>query len=353
MSRRSLLVVAGLSLRNLHPRVWDPSSEYYLKDLRAVMVPYSDFHLLPWRKGPVLKDGLHAAFGIPQSVKIFLDNGSFFFRDQPSGMSYADYEDFVARARPDWWPIPQDFIPTPRMRRSAQEDCLTRTMRVNSLYKHDGYVPVMHVSKVLDQYILRFNRSKYLAAKRRIALGGIVPNLLRASKAIPYERILSSLRDVREGFADKELHVFGMGGTATLHLAAILGIDSADSSGWRNRAARGLIQLPGTGDRMVTDLGSWRGRELSAADKKLLSRCECPACCKDGLRGLRRSGLTGFCNRATHNLWVLLQEGKWLDARLRAENYAQYYRRRLDNSIYLPLIEQLLRSRADDDLSRR
>ena len=35
-----------------------------------------------------------------------------------------------------------------------------------------------------------------------------------------------------------------------------MGADSVDSSGWRNRAPRGIMQLPGSGDRMVAELGS-------------------------------------------------------------------------------------------------
>ena len=35
-----------------------------------------------------------------------------------------------------------------------------------------------------------------------------------------------------------------------------MGVDSVDSSGWRNRAPRGIMQLPGSGDRMVAELGS-------------------------------------------------------------------------------------------------
>jgi 7-cyano-7-deazaguanine tRNA-ribosyltransferase len=103
-----------------------------------------------------------------------------------------------------------------------------------------------------------------LSRKPSIALGGIVPNLLRAPKAMPYTDILASVRQVRTAVVGKDLHVFGIGGTAMLHLAAILGIDSADSSGWRNRAARGIIQLPGGGDRTVVRLGSWRGRNPDA-----------------------------------------------------------------------------------------
>lgn len=177
----------------------------------------------------------------------------------------------------------------------------------------------------------------------------VLTNLLRASKAIPYTDILNAVGRVRTRFEDKNLHVFGMGGTATLHLAALLNIDSVDSSGWRNRAARGLIQLPGTGDRIAANLGSWRGRTLSTNELKVLRKCPCPACRLKGVRGLRASGLAGFKNRATHNLHVLLEEARWLEARLANESYRRCFERRLDNSIYLPLIRQILESERRQD----
>lgn len=339
-----MLVVAGLSLKNLQPRVWDKDSEYYLPGLGAVMVSYADFHAMPARRTAAMEQGLHKYLGVPRSVKIYLDNGSFFFLKRRGGMPYHEYEEFIKQAKPDWWPIPQDFIPTPRMQRRTQQRCLEQTMAVNIKYEHDGFVPVMHVSRVLGEYVKRFQEHPNLKAKNRLALGGIVPNLLRASKAIPYSDILAALRDVRCGFGDKSMHVFGMGGTATLHMAAILRIDSVDSSGWRNRAARGIVQLPGCGDRMIADLGSWRGRAPSKIEWDKLNRCLCPACKAFGIRGLKSSGIHGFSNRATHNLWILIDEAKWLSERFAADNYLYYYKKRLDNSTYLPLITQLLQS---------
>lgn len=143
-------------------------------------------------------------------------------------------------------------------------------------------------------------------------------------------------------FRDKAVHVFGIGGTATIHLAALLDIDSVDSSGWRNRAARGIVQLQGSGDRMVANLGKWRGRTPSKAEWDKLRRCRCPACTANRIDGLKANGLNGFSNRATYNLWVLLDEARWLEKHLRAKTYAMNYRRRLDNSTYLPLVTQVL-----------
>jgi 7-cyano-7-deazaguanine tRNA-ribosyltransferase len=340
-----MLVVAGLSLKNLHPRVWDENSPYYLPALKAVMLSYGEFHQLEARRKQVMAKGIHAYLGIsrkPAKVQVYLDNGAFYFLRQGAETDRPMYREFVKKAAPDWFPIPFDAIPTPQMSDKDQRACLKRTMDINRWYEHDESVPVIHVSRVLDKYIAGMKARPMLANKERIALGGIVPNLLRTSKAISYDTILKTLETVRTEFRGKKLHVFGIGGTATLHIARLLGMDSVDSSGWRNRAARGIVQLPGSGDRVVADLGKWRGRVPSDKEVVTLRRCPCPACRADGLEGLRRSGLAGFSHRATHNLHILLEEALWIEDRLTAGTYAKSYKRRLDNSVYVKHVERLV-----------
>lgn len=153
--------------------------------------------------------------------------------------------------------------------------------------------------------------------------------------------LLKGLKNLRREFADKDIHIFGVGGISTLHLAASLEIDSVDSSGWRNRAARGIIQLPGKSERSVADLGSWKGRRMNEDETALLEACECPACKKYGTEGLTFPKSPGFYNRATHNLWVLLQENKWIEQKLSEGNYWNSYRGRIENSVYRGLIDSL------------
>jgi hypothetical protein len=50
------------------------------------------------------------------------------------------------------------------------------------------------------------------------------------------------------------------------------------------------------------------------------------------------------CNRATHKLHILLEEAVWLDLRNQAGTYARCYRKRLNNSAYLPVVEVLLQT---------
>ncbi|MEA2325345.1 MAG: hypothetical protein QOE68_304 [Thermoanaerobaculia bacterium] len=289
-----------------------------------------------------MKQGLRSFLNVPDRVTIYLDNGAFYFGLRDSDSPIAEYEEFVERAKPDWKPIPQDYIPFPGMSAKKRRACFTKTMHVNLQYQHNGYVPVVHIGSLLKEYTAAVSADENLSRKPWIALGAIVPNLLRKPKALPYTKVLVGLRHVRETFKDKSVHVFGVGGTATLHLAALLGFDSVDSSGWRNRAARGIVQLPGSGERLVAGLGKWRGRKPSEDEWRILKRCRCPACRTYGAEGLMANKLHGFSCRATHNLWVLLDENRWLTKHISAGTYARNYKRRVDNSTYKPLIEELL-----------
>ena len=60
------------------------------------------------------------------------------------------------------------------------------------------------------------------------------------------------------------------------------------------------------------------------------------------MEGLQATGIDGFSNRATHNLWTLLEEVQQIEAHLANGSYQTWYRHHLDNSIYLSLIQQIL-----------
>ncbi len=65
-----------------------------------------------------------------------------------------------------------------------QRECFNRTMDVNFAYQYDGYVPVIHISQLLEEYTLILKAHERLSEKPIIALGGIVPNLMRVPKAM-------------------------------------------------------------------------------------------------------------------------------------------------------------------------
>lgn len=335
-------IVACLSLSNMNPKVWDSTSPYYLKNLEAVMISYAEFDQKLAKRRKAMEQGLHTFLGVSEKIKIYLDNGAFFISRSGGEVSRQEYEEFIKKAKPDWYPIPQDYIPFPKMSNAAQLACLQRTMEVNWAYCYNGFVPVIHISRHLDKYLKLLNADERLREKPAVALGGIVPNLLRSPKAMSYNNLLNNMYRVRTQLANKQLHVFGIGGTATLHIAALLKMDSVDSSGWRNRAARGIIQLPGSGERMIAELGNWKGRRLEIEELMKLQECTCPACQQYGIKGLELSGINGFCNRATHNLWILIEEARLINDHLIAGTYKEWYKEHLVNSTYRQLIDKIV-----------
>ena len=74
-----MLIVAGLTIRNLEPRVWDRGSPYHLPNLRAVMVSYAEFHRKPGARRAAMELGLRGYLGAPKEVSVYLDNGAFSF----------------------------------------------------------------------------------------------------------------------------------------------------------------------------------------------------------------------------------------------------------------------------------
>lgn len=81
---------------------------------------------------------------------------------------------------------------------------------------------------------------------------------------------------------------------------------------------------------------------LSPQEREILRSCSCPACERSGLEGLAASRIEGFCNRATHNLWVLLEEGRWIRDHLESETYKERYKDRLNNSTYSRLVDRVV-----------
>ena len=109
-----MLVVAGLSLKNLQPRVWDASSPYHLPDLPAVMVSYADFHRMPAQRRAAMDRGLREYLGMSDETKIYLDNGAFYFLSRGGDTAVGEYEEFVERTNLIGTRFPETTSPPPR-----------------------------------------------------------------------------------------------------------------------------------------------------------------------------------------------------------------------------------------------
>jgi hypothetical protein len=318
-----LEIVAGLSLKNLRPRAWDPRSEEHVPRLRAVMLSFDEVRRRPVVHRRAIAEGLSVVLGA-EGLRVYLDNGAFSCLLRGAEPAVEEFRAFVVATSPVWYPVPADYIPRPTDSKRRQRALFERTIAVLEAHADDGFCPVIHAGPWLDHYLEAIRR---LGRTRRLAIGGLVPHLLNSPGSQRRETI-ARLKRVRREFPGA-IHAFGVGGVVTLHLAAALGFDSCDSSGWRQRAARGLIILRGRGERMAVALGSWKGRGLTPEEWAELARCRCPSCRRRGADGLKASGVEGFAHRATHNLWTLLEESALIDKHLAACDFPAWSARRI------------------------
>lgn len=344
-------IVAGITLKQLEPRVWDPESPFHLPRLRAVMISFTDFYRNNKLRELAIKKGIHRALDIPKGIRVYLDNGAFGNIRAKRELPVKPYWEFVQRAKPHWYPVPADFIPMPAMSADEQHECFINTMRFNREYSFDGCVPVIHAGAKLSEYLKKIKAHDRLSRKKALALGGLVPQFLQTKGTGPKTAAVDSILVARREF-DGRIHAFGIGGTATLHLAAVLGLDSVDSAGWRNRAARGIIQLPGRGERLLAQMGNWEGRRLSRKERAMLAECECPGCQQAGVRGLSARGTIGFARRATHNLHVLLEELSEIETRMKNKSYQDWYPSHVFNGMFLKLIDYALEQAGNQPFKR-
>jgi hypothetical protein len=306
------------------------------------MVSYAEFADGESARRKSMQDGLHGFLGIPEDVKVYLDNGSFSFRESEHVPDAREYREFVNAARPDWKPVRFDAIPMPRMSKTERQACFSMTMQMNRRYRHDGFVPVLHAGPSMSQFLEAFLDDERLASKHSIAIGGLVPYLLRRKRARDCTAAITGLAQVRSAFPQATIHAFGLGAPSTIHLANLLGFDSVDSSAWRNRARFGIVHVKETGERRVVGTSRYADREPDEAEWKCLQGCCCPACRLAGVEGLLKQGTAGFCNRATHNAWVLHEEQSWIDQQLLKGTYGRSVLWRLRNSRYLRAVEAVL-----------
>lgn len=287
------------------------------------MLSFDEFRRRPAIKKSAEVGGFGAVLGA-ERVRVFLDNGAFSCLLRGTEPAVDEFRAFVRATSPAWYPVPADYIPRPTDSRRRQRGLFEKTIKILEAHADDGYCPVVHAGPWLDRYMETLHR---LGQTRQLAIGGLVPHLLNSAGARRRETI-ARLKRVRREFPGT-IHAFGVGGVVTLHLAAAVGIDSADSSGWRQRAARGLVVLRGRGERMAVKLGSWKGREIGPAEWAELARCRCPSCRRHGSEGLKALGLEGFAHRAVHNLWTLLEEAALIDRHLARGDFAAWSARRV------------------------
>lgn len=182
---------------------------------------------------------------------------------------------------------------------------------------------------------------KKIVCPNAIGLGSLVPLVTSKNPRVAKNFIIDAVKIVREEFPCSFLHVFGIGGTTTMHLMFSLGVDSVDSMSWRLKAAYGAIQLPGVGDRFIHPPKKRRG--ISKAEQKLLEKCLCPICkgktIEERKENFDNLNPSTYKKRAIHNAYVFKEEEKEFKERLKNGEAKEFVEKRLKNTSLLSMFK--------------
>lgn len=251
---------------------------------------------------------------------LIMDSGGFFF--QKKGKMTVKPKEIVQiyeQCKPDIV-VALDYPLNPNLSSNSDYYRLNKTKNnlkemYDLLSSFDAeFMPVVHgyTYKQLEKSIR--DSEKYV--NKIVGIGSLVPlfRTTNGSSNVPRNKsnintriyAVNAVKKVRDYFSEDFLHVFGVGGSTTMHLMYLLGVDSIDTMGWRLKAAFGAIQLPGVPDRFLKPRK--KRTLISESELKLFNRCKCPIHKDYTLEDINGN----FQLRAIHNAYVYLEEVKKL-----------------------------------------
>ena len=209
-----------------------------------------------------------------------------------------------------------------------------------------------------------------------IGIGSLVPlvKTMKGSKKHGIESFIYSLITLRKMLPRSFIHAFGIGGTMS-YLAVLAGIDSYDSNGWIQKAAYGVIQLPGISDRFLKKEEHKRPYLITNRKQRysktlineidIFMNCSCAACLpfsktnwKESDWEVKKKAFIGREQhpkllRAIHNVSLYQSEIILMREALKHNRLEDFVKKRLRNSIYFKYINFIkkLKSYNIDDLS--
>jgi len=124
--------------------------------------------------------------------------------------------------------------------------------------------------------------------------------------------IVKAILHVRSELPETFVHMLGVGGSMA-YLGVLCGADSFDFAGWVQKAAYGVIQLPGMSDRFIQE--RIRRKALTAQERFKFLECTCPACRFDFQNPVSMLDFDSDLDRASarrlrslHNVYVFESE---------------------------------------------
>ena len=263
----------------------------------------------------VNKKGIHKYLNFKGSV--MMDSGGFLFQKKDQlNVDPIDIVDLYHSSKLDFGvvldhplnPTESNYLNNKRWKNTIKN--------TNFMFKNNGELAIMPVTHGYTKRKLKKACDEIkdiMNEPDAIAIGSLVP-LIKSGwignnqKGNGRKFVIDAIKLVRQEFSDSFMHVFGVGGTTTMHLMYSLGVDSIDSIGWRIAAAHRQIQLPGVGVRVLSPVST--RVIISKKEKEILARCECPTCKDLNIKNRIKVLDNSFEKRALHNAWVYGTENK-------------------------------------------
>ena len=178
-------------------------------------------------------------------------------------------------------PLQSEHLQRSRIRKTA--DNLEKAIELNEqLNKKErmSILPTIHGydEKTLDLSIRLLRDILGGSDPTAVSIGSMVP-LNKTSKGCDLvggkNAIIKAILHVRSELPETFVHLLGVGGSMA-YLGVLCGADSFDFAGWVQKAAYGVIQLPGMSDRFIQQ--RVRRKCLTTEEKFKFLECDCPAC---------------------------------------------------------------------------
>lgn len=286
----------------------------------------------------ICKNGIHKHLEFDGTI--LMDSGGYLFqKEEELNVDPLSIIDLYEKSKPDLGVIlDHPFNPSEAdtVNKKRWEKTLINT---KIMLENKGKVDLMPVVHGYDIKNLRnaCNDIKNLINPTMVGIGSLVPLLFRTNGTKrfknPINFVIDAIGTVREEFPNSLLHAFGVGSSKTMHLMYSLGVDSLDSSGWRLKAAYGIIQLPGVGDRHPLTRNNGRPF-LNEKEKRILEQCECPSCKELSLNDRVCLLDENFPARAVHNAHVFINEQELMQLEIKDGNSKEFLRNRLNSGVF-------------------
>ena len=235
-------------------------------------------------------------------------------------------------------------------------------------------LPVIHtVSDDLDLLKYGLNKIENILGEtpKLIGIGSLVPLVkpMKGSKKNGIESFIYALITLRKMLPNSFIHAFGIGGTMA-YLAIFAGIDSYDSNGWIQKAAYGVIQLPGISDRflkkeshnrpyLITNRKQRNSKNL-INEIDMFMKCKCAVCqpfykekWKEEDWKVKKKAFIGREQipkklRAIHNVSLYQSEIILMRQAIKNNRLEHFIRKRLRNSIYYKYLNFIKNLKSQD-----